>query len=401
MRKIITSVLVLSALGACSSIPSEEERGEELYLRLRYLRAAFETAYADHSSATLDTVSREIKSYARNDLNLFVQDLRNGALWKKEIAAFVLGFSTNKKAQAGLIQATRDPDLNVRGIALASLGFMRMADTPLEVFRKNLNSAHWYLRQAALYGLRYQLNAGETGGMVSAVLKRLRDSQMDVRNEALIVLRRMKSKETLSSIITISLKDDHPHVRQSAAITLSVFGEEGEEAIPSLVEALRDADTKVVEAAWVALRQITGNEFDRTYERWRDWYTLEEAKYEYICPQHLESSFDSPGQCPKCLATLSRTLRPEIFLCLEHPDIQSATQGRCSICSRKLVAFRPSYHCPIHPGSESSLTGECPTCGKDRIPIKKEYSCPTHLDVEAPRTGKCSRCEKELAPVQK
>ncbi|MDP6959858.1 MAG: HEAT repeat domain-containing protein, partial [Planctomycetota bacterium] len=246
MRKIITSVLVLSALGACSSTPSEEERGEELYLRLRYLRAAFETAYADHSSATLDTVSREIKSYARNDLNLFVQDVRKGPLWKKEIAAFVLGFSTNKKAQAGLIVATRDPDLNVRGIALASLGFMRMADTPLDVFRKNLNSPHWYLRQAALYGLRYQLNAGETGGMVSSVIKRLRDSQMDVRNEALIVLRRMKSKESLSSIISVSLKDDHPHVRQSAAITLSAFGEEGSEAVPSLVETLRDADTKVV-----------------------------------------------------------------------------------------------------------------------------------------------------------
>jgi hypothetical protein len=401
MRKIILSVLLLPALGACSSTPDEEERVEDLYLRLRYLRAAFETSYADHNPASLDAVSRELRLHARRDLELFGRDLRKGSLRKKEIAAFVLAFSHNRKAQGWLIDAARDPDLAVRGIAIASLGLLQMSDTPIDVFRQNLNSPDWYLRQAALYGLRYQLKQGETGGLLTDVVKLLRDIRMDVRNEALIVLRRMRSKESISPIVEVSLKDSSPHVRQSAAITLSVFGEEGSASVPHLIETLRDDDTKVVEAAWTALRQITGEDFDRSYDRWRDWYQEEEDRYEYLCPDHPETSFDSPGQCPKCLGKLARAERPELYLCPVHSDVQAGHLGRCSLCHRRMVAFRPVYKCREHEDSSSVLAGPCLSCGKERIPGKKVFTCPAHPDVEAPQAGKCSRCEKALEPFQK
>lgn len=394
MRKILC--LGLTLLAACSSGPDPEEREEELYLRVEYLRAALDTAYGDYNKVALESILNEMRRHATREIDVFVRDLSGKRADRRRLAAFALGFAQEKKAQQALIAATRDKDLTVAADALASLGLLGFEDTSIEVYKAHFGSAAWYVRQAALYGLRLQLKEGETRGVLTEVVRMLQDPQMDVRNEAVIVLRRMKTKEIIFPLVRISLKDRHALVRQNACISLGALLLDGLEATPYLIEALRDEDTKVVEAAWTALNLIHMKDFDRSYQTWRDWYEEEEKRVEYICVDHMDVVMPIPGDCPKCRKKLLRQAKPEVYLCPVHPDFRLGKPGRCTACRRALVAWRPEFMCPDHPDTRSTRPGACPICQKDRLFVRESYVCPDHHDIEAPRPGKCSRCEKDL-----
>jgi len=400
MRKLLLAPLLAAA--SCSSGPDDDERSEELYDRIAYLRAAFDTAYADYNTVALEAVGQELRRHAARDLELFGQDLKGSHPQRRQLAAFALAFSVDPKAQEHLIRATKDTDPSVVEVALVALGMCAFENTPLEIFRSNFSSPSWRIRQAALYGLRFQLKEGKTGALLTDVVKLLEDKQMDVRNEALIVLRRMATGEAVEPIVRLCLKDPHPLIRQNAAITLSALGVKAREATPQLIEMLKDDDTKVVEAAWTALNRIHGKDLDRTYATWRDWYEDEEKKVEYVCEVHPEVVQSSPGQCPQsgCLRRLVRQAKPEDYICPVHSDIRLKKEGRCSTCRRALIPLRPDFVCPDHPASRAHRPGPCSTCSKERLLVVTTYECPEHVDVGAPKAGRCSRCERLLVPSQ-
>lgn len=394
MRKTLClGFLLLAACGGTSEI----DRAEELYLRVEYLRAALDTAYGDYNEIAMTSILTEMRRHATRDLEIFARDLSDPKSGRRRLAAFALGFAQDKKAQTALVNATKDQDVLVVADSLAALGLLGFEDTPIDTYKTHFRSRDWRVRQAALYGLRLQLKEGESRGMMTEVFRLLQeDPQMDVRNEAVIVLRRMRSQEIVFPLVRYALKDRHALVRQNACISLGSLGTTGTEATPYLIEALRDEDTKVVEAAWTALNRIHLKDFDRSYQTWRDWYEEEEKKVEYVCVDHPDVVMPIPGDCPKCRKKLLRQAKPEVYLCPVHPDFRLGKPGRCTTCRRALVAWRPEFMCPDHPETRSTRTGPCPVCQRDKLFVRETYVCPDHHDIEAPRPGKCSRCEKDL-----
>ena len=69
------------------------------------------------------------------------------------------------------------------------------------------------------------------------------------------VLGNYEAKEAVPGLMEL-LKDKDRHVRRSAAYALARFGRDASDAIPSLKEALKDDDPKVREAVAYAIKEI-------------------------------------------------------------------------------------------------------------------------------------------------
>ncbi|RPH38536.1 MAG: HEAT repeat domain-containing protein, partial [Planctomycetota bacterium] len=220
----------------------------------------------------------------------------------------------------------------------------------------------------------------------------LGDPDAHVRTEALIVLRKMRRKESVAVILGTVVKDPEPQVRAASALALAGIGREAKEATPFLVEMLKDEYHRVVEGAWVALNKIHDKDFDRSYATWRDWYE-DEQRVVYTCLQHPEVTETSPGVCPKCKVKLERISRegvrktvqqdpavvptPALYVCPEHVEILTTSPAKCGKpgCGKELVPKKPdpvTYSCPEHTEILTTTPAKCgkPGCGKDLIPKK-------------------------------
>ncbi len=304
-------------------------------------------------------------------------------------AAFALGFSGVRPAMAPLAAAAGHPEESVRGNAIVALGQLGFNDTPMEPFHQLLADPAPDVRQAALYGLSLLVTDRDDHGMLEAVHKSLGDADLNVRNEALIVVRRMRRRESVVPILGGPIRDPEPLIRSNAALALGAMGREAREATPYLVELLKDEVSRVVESAWMALNKINEKDFDRSYATWRDWYE-DEQKMVYTCLEHKDVIETSPGECPKCRKKLERMPRegvrrielapsplPGLYVCPDHPEVITTVPAKCGKpgCGKDLVAKKPEpviYTCPEHPEIVTSTPAKCgkPGCGKDLVPKK-------------------------------
>lgn len=56
------------------------------------------------------------------------------------------------------------------------------------------------------------------------------------------------------------------------------------------------------------------------------------------------------------------------FVCPMHPDVMSASAGKCPRCNMDLVpAPASAYVCPMHPDVMSATPGKCPRCSMDLV----------------------------------
>ncbi|GEM_PF-3036315 len=402
-RIALLGVLLASA---CSGGKDTVERERELYDRLAYLRASYDTAYSDHNVAALDAVFQEMRRHALHRREIFLRDLKSGPPGRKRLAAFALAFSDKDKsvqeALLGVVTSDKEDSGTVE-VSMIALGMLRMDDTPLSAFTDRFSHVSWTVRQAAIYGFRFQIETllSKPGGkledaVLGALFERLNDAQMDVRNEAVIALRRIRTPVILEPILKFSLRDAHPLVRQNAAITLASLGPLAFEAVNPLIELLKDGDHKVVESAWTALASITSKEFDRGYAGWRDWYDEEEKRMEYVCVDHVDVSETAPGKCPTCSKRLLRQARAEDYRCPVHPDVRMGKAGKCPTCRRILEPRHLEYVCSEHSGIRHPRARACPTCSKPCVLVREIFTCTEHADVEAPFGGRCSRCDRDL-----
>jgi HEAT repeat protein len=81
-----------------------------------------------------------------------------------------------------------------------------------------------------------------------------------VKAARLLQLREGDAAQVVPALIK-ALRDKEVDVRWSAAIGLGYFGEEAKDAIPALKDAEHDRDPRVREAAGVALSRIDPNQF--------------------------------------------------------------------------------------------------------------------------------------------
>ena len=381
----LTVLGVLAALAACGGAPSERERTLQLFDQVAYLLTKYNAALASQEGLPLDAATSDLRNLATQEFDRLLEALRGEDVTMKADAAFALGFSRKREAEAPLVQAVASPDVVVRrnaGAALGMLGF----ESAAPVIAKLLEDPDPDVREAALFGLRALVDETRDHGLLPAVHARLADRSVGVRNEALILLRDMKRMESAEPILNRSVKDVEPLVRANAALALGAIGPAAAKTVsPHLIEMLRDEESKVVESAWKALTVLNQKDFDRSYATWRDWYE-DEIRNHWSCTEHRDVSSPEPGDCPQCRRKLERVLRetgrkaeppPAYFVCPDHPEVTTSTAASCGKagCGKALLPSKPppvSYACPDHPEVVTLGPSTCarPGCGKTLAPRK-------------------------------
>lgn len=395
MKRLLCATIVLAAafgMNGCGTSP-EDRRTEDVLERASFLFGHYMEAQKKQDTQMLSVVRGDLRRLNGESLPVLVRCLASKDQEAQGYAAFVLGFSNDRAAIGPLSEATHHPDETVRGNAIAALGQLGFPDTPAEPFQRLIQDPLARIRQATLFGLSGLASPKNDFGMLDAVHGCFQDTDMHVRAEALLVVRKMKRKDSVAPILTGVLKDPEPMVRASAALALGAIGREAKESTPFLIELLKDEYHRVVEGAWVALNKIHDKDFDRSYATWRDWYE-DEQRVHYTCLEHREVSEPSPGVCPKCKAKLERISKdparkapptePAVppstgsYYCPEHTEIVTTTPAKCGRpgCGKDFVQKKPepvNYTCPDHPEINTLTPAKCgkPGCGKDLIPQKK------------------------------
>ena len=71
---------------------------------------------------------------------------------------------------------------------------------------------------------------------------------------------------------------------------------------------------------------------------------------------------------PRTAASDQASPAAAAYMCPMHPDVMSATPGKCPRCSMELVpAPSSAYVCPMHPDVMSATPGKCPRCNMDLV----------------------------------
>lgn len=389
IRYFLAALLLLPFGSAGCSSSEESEFDSEALLRARILFKNFSGAYAALDFQAAGAIRNDFRRLNGEAGGVLLAALKSKNEDDQGYAAFALGFSESRTVVDPLVEATKHKNETVRGNAIVALGNLGFADLPTEPFVRLMGDPLPSIRQASLFALTLLSYDSDSRGLDKQVYKMLDDADWQVRNEALIVLRKMKRPDSVTVILDGPLHDREPVVRASAALALGAVGREARESTPFLIEMLKDGDHRVVDGVWTALCRIHDKDFDRSYATWRDWFE-DEQKVHYSCPEHKEISESQQGKCPKCGRRLERMTRDilrqidkpagpisGVYICPEHPDVMTTTPAKCGVpgCGRDLVPKKPDpviYACPDHPGNMTTTPAKCGVsgCGKDLLPKK-------------------------------
>jgi len=417
--RILAPVLIALAASGCSSGPSSEEITLDIFSRIAFLFEHYNAALSNQDPLRLEGITSELRRLVAVHYPRVLGGLASADSVVRADAAFALGFSREQGAISPLSAAATDPDVAVRSNAIASLGMLAFDEIPSEPFARAMEDPVREVRLAALFGLRPLVDETKDRGLLGKIHAKLTDPDSFVRNEAIILLRKTKRRESVDVLLGKPIRDPDPLVRSNAALTLGVIGAASLPANPFLIEMLRDEEAKVVDSAWRSLNRINEKDFDRSYATWRDWYE-DEQRHFYTCFDHREQILALPGDCPVCRKKLERLPKdggkkadppPVLYGCVEHPEVQTTAPARCGRCGKDLVIRRPdraAYLCPDHPDVITATPARCGRvgCGKDLVLRKPEvqtYGCPDHPEVVTTAPGHCGRpnCGKALVPAPK
>ncbi|MBI4565336.1 MAG: HEAT repeat domain-containing protein [Planctomycetes bacterium] len=343
---------MIGVLGACSA-PAGEVEQLDFYEWLDLRREDYNMALNMRDYTRHMRIDAEIAEAVERRYDPLVLDsIRDPDPRKRALATFALGFSRIRRPEtaARLIKLLEDRDPRVRGTAAAALGILDPEEPlPWDKFKKLLEDQDPYVRLGALFSLKLMIRPMEENPLYDSIVGFLDDRSEDLRNEAVLVLGSLRRPEGLR-LLRRKLTDESSFVRINTALMIGGYESSGFEAVPALIEQLRDPDTNVVEAVAWALRRVTGREdAGRSYQSWLDWYQ-ESLLFDYVC------------------------LNPE-----HQPPIVRPAAGICPICGRRLEPRSK----PLPP------------------PIGTRYGCPQHEDIVAPAPGKCPRCQAELVPLKR
>ncbi len=408
--------VLLAVAGGCGGTGRREEFRQQLFRQIALKFERFNAALLESDEQRISSIRSEMSGLVQANFDDVVAGLSSEDPQRQSDAAFALAFSRNPAAVEPLVAAARSPVVQVRANAAASLGMLELEEVPAATFAELLKDPEPSVRLGALFGLRFLLNEKKDMGLLGEIHAKLSDPAAVVRNDAVILLRKLRREESAAKIIEFSVGDGDPLVRANAAVTLGVLGSKA--ATPVLIEMLRDDHTKVVESAWLVLKTIHKKDLDRSYSSWREWYE-EEIRHHYSCPEHKEVSRPEPGECPVCKSQLERmpieqVKKPDkemgFYACPSHPEVVTSTPGRCGKagCGKELVPIKPErilYTCPEHHEILTTSPSRCGKCGKDLVPWVGErtvYGCPVHPEVVTTSPARCGKpgCGRELVPVK-
>ncbi|MBI2931432.1 MAG: HEAT repeat domain-containing protein [Planctomycetes bacterium] len=308
MKRIIFFLGV--ALTGCAT-ESQDRSHLDLYDRLDMLMAMYNAALDSRNYTEQARIEVTVTREAQRQFDALLQDCAESPEFReRNLACFALGFSKRLEAAPTLRERLDDPDPTVRVQAAVALGQLGAPNPPVERVKKMLDEPSEYVRLGALFALKMMLVRAEDAGLGKRLIGLLQDPSERIRNEAVLLMGQIKKPDFIAPLGKTALKDEAFLVRYNAALMLGKYGPAAETVIRPLIDALKDFEAPVVEAAHWALKCITEKDFDRSYHTWDDWYVEEWAQYEYTCRTHPDVVRSVPELCPKCQEKLERRRKP-------------------------------------------------------------------------------------------
>ena len=228
---------------------------------------SFLLAAIESQSHPIDEYAAEVLSHLdveRTDEDLLITALAPERQQRiRLLAAEVLGKTGGKRAVKALLTAARDPEWRVRWQAVAALG--RIADKQaVETLATAMRDPEWQVRQKATEALG-QLASKQA---VEPLLTAVRDPEWRVRRQAIEALGKRGDARAVEPLLT-AVRDPEYGVRYQAVVALDKFRDP--RAIEPLIAALRDPDAQFQKRAWIALINITGEDFAADPDLWLEW----------------------------------------------------------------------------------------------------------------------------------
>lgn len=343
MKRFI-AVLLAAALAGCAT-SGQEKSPLQYYDWLEVQRGKFNLAIDQLNHALQVRLEQEISAETQKRFDEVVNDLANSPdPDRRGLAAFALGLSHRPEAAAYLSDRLVDPDKVVRANILGALGYLRPAEPPLDKVYPHLSDPDPHVRLAALFALKEMLPPGMETPILDRVHAFLDDVQDEARNEAVLVLKALRRPESMPLLIKKGLRDPSFLVRSNAALALAEYGADAADAVPVLIERLRDSEASVIRAVYFALTKITGRQdADRSYSNWREWYDEIIKLFEYACAKCPEVVRPFGGTCPQCglrLEPRSKSDPNYEYYCPKDPDVILPKWGKCPKCKGSLVPRR-------------------------------------------------------------
>ncbi len=309
MKRILV-LLAAGAAGCASTDPEGDLLGR--YDRLDMMQALYDSALDKRDYNEMARLEVGLTREAVRGLEMYIRDCGDRDDRRRRLAAWVLGFSKRAEAAAPLRALLDDPLPRVRVTAAVALGELGVPNPPIERVKKMLDEPSEFERKGALFALKRLLGPGQDAGLVPRLVGLLDDPSTDIRNEAVLLMGRIRRPEFIDPLARKAFRDEFFFVRYNAALVIGGYGPGADAILPHLIELLRDLEAIVVQAAHHALKKVTERDFDRSYHTWRDWYEEEQAKYEYYCPTDPDIVRPVAGVCPKCNGKFERRLKPAV-----------------------------------------------------------------------------------------
>jgi len=123
------------------------------------------------------------------------------------------------------------------------------------------------VRLAAIKFLNKKLDPSTAKAIGEALAK---DKSDNVRAIAAKTLGELKDKAAVDILMEVVTEDTYSAARQEAAVALGKIGDQ--KAISSLIKALKDDYKDIQLSAAQSLKNITGQDFGRDYEKWVAWF---------------------------------------------------------------------------------------------------------------------------------
>ena len=180
-------------------------------------------------------------------------------------ASQALGVIGDAEAVDPLLDILGDSEADVKKSAVDALINFNENKIPPKV-TPLLNDPEEYVRAAAIKLLSEKLDP-KTASAVREALKK--DKSDNVRLLAVKTLGGIKDKNAVEVLMSALTEDTNRYVREESAIALGTIGDK--KAIPALIKALKDPYKDIQLRASYSLKDITGQDFGRDYEKWSSW----------------------------------------------------------------------------------------------------------------------------------
>ena len=344
MRLCLSALTAAIVAGGCSSAPDESKIGKlEFYAWFEWHREKYAAALDKGPDGATERANLEqmLKFQIDRRFDSIVDRAANETdAAKRELAVSALGFSQRPDAVVHIQSHLADPLPTIRGTAAASIGILNPPNPPMDKIEPLLSEPDKYVRQAALFAFKLLCSPDRKpseGAMRRIEKLAVEDAGFPVRNEAVLALGRIKDEKSVD-VLRKCLTDESVFVRGNAAQVLAGFDPKAaRNAVPALIERLRDGETGVVERAHYALKTITGVDMDPQYASWVDWLKEISKVLRFVCEKDNITS-EVPGPCPKCGRQMEAQAIPEAeFACPDHPKVVSRKPGKCHLCDKELL----------------------------------------------------------------